>query len=65
MRHERLVKGGKGQNDTANLLPPFLLPFQRFLVECSSQKRKGIAIGGDRHGMNAAVRAFVRDEFSY
>ena len=51
MRH----KGGRGQNE-------------RCLVEQISKKTKGIAvftISGDRHGMNAAVRAFVRYEFSY
>ena len=68
MRHERLAKGGKGQNETANQLPILPLPLQSYLVECSSQKRKGIALftsGGDRHSMNAAVWAFVRYEFSY
>ena len=70
MRHERLAKGGKGQNETADQLPILSLPVQRFLVERNSQKRKGIAIalftsGGDRRGMNATVRAFVRYEFSF
>ena len=66
MKHERLAKDGKGQNETANQLPILPLPLQSCLVERSSQK--GIALftsGRDRHGMNAAVRAFVRCEFSF
>ena len=36
---------------------------ERKLVECGSQKGKGLAVftsGGDSQGMNAAVRAVVR-----
>ena len=66
MKHERLAKDGKGQNETANQLPILPLPLQSCLVERSSQK--GIAVftsGRDRHGVNAANRAFIRYDFSY
>ena len=43
MKHERLAKDGKGQNETANQLPILPLPLQTCLVERSSQK--GILIG--------------------
>ena len=66
MRHERLAKSGKGQNETANQLPILPLPLESCLVERSSQKRIALFTSGrDRHGMSAAVRAFVRYEFSY
>ena len=53
---------------SANPLPILPLPVQRRLVERGSQKGKGIAVftsGGDSQGMNAAVRAVVRFEFSF
>ena len=56
-----------GDDMSANPLPILPLPVQRRLVERGSQKGKGIAVftsGGDSQGMNAAVRAVVRFEFS-
>ena len=66
MTHERFPKGGQGQNETANQLPILSLPLESYPVERSRQKRIALFTSGrDRHGMNAAVRAFVRYEFSY